>query len=207
MPPLDDKVWFDSKRKFAGICEEVQQHETQNRNVLLLTHFQTTLSILESSLKSASIDFAGFSIADTLLLCSMEHRGRILVGLARSFQVTSPQIHSSTNNSSVDIIVAEHHPTHTKDRMIVETAARLACSPSVCFHTSLDDPMMKLFGGDNLVSLMKRLGAEESTPISHSFVTSAIRNAQEKIEKKAQRDMQTESIEDWFRYNLRDGWS
>jgi len=203
----DDKVWFDSQRKFAGICNEVQQIKTQNRNVLLLTHFQSTLSLLEDALKPSGIDFSTFSIADSPLLCSMEARGRVLVGLARSFQVTSTKIPTSLSDVSFDVIVAEHYPTQTKDRMVVETAERLACSPSVCFHTSLDDPMMKLFGGDNLVSLMKRLGAEESAPISHSLVNSAIRNAQEKIEKKAQRDMQTESIEDWFRYNLRDGWS
>ena len=128
-----------------------------------------------------------------------------MVGIARAFQVTTRHEASSMNNSDIDIIVVEHHPTRTKDTAVLEAAERLACSPSVCFHTALDDPMMKLFGGEKLVSLVKRLGADEAESISHPFVTSAIRNAQQKIEKKAQRDMQTESMEDWFRYNLREG--
>lgn len=62
---------------------------------------------------------------------------------------------------------------------------------------------MKHFGSDQIVTLFKRLGADEAEAISHPFVTSAIRNAQEKIEKKVQRDMPTESMEDWFRFNMR----
>lgn len=38
---------------------------------------------------------------------------------------------------------------------------------------------------------------------SHSLITTAIANAQEKIESGVTQDLQSESIEDWFRYNVR----
>ena len=62
---------------------------------------------------------------------------------------------------------------------------------------------MKHFGSDQLVTLFKSLGADEAEPISHPFVTSAIQNAQEKIESQVQRDVACESMDDWFKFNLK----
>jgi len=89
---------------------------------------------------------------------------------------------------------------------VVEIAERLSCKPQICLHASLDDPLMKYFGSDQIVTLFKRLGMDESEAISHPFVTAAIQNAQEKIEAQVQRDVATESMEDWFRFNLKKSW-
>ena len=62
---------------------------------------------------------------------------------------------------------------------------------------------MRHFGGDKLTSMMKRLGADEDEPISHPFVTNAIQNAPKNIEKQVPKDVQTESMEDWFKFNIR----
>jgi preprotein translocase subunit SecA len=62
--------------------------------------------------------------------------------------------------------------------------------------------LLKHFGGPSLPGLFERLGMAGDSCITHPLVTSAIRNAQAKIEKEVQMDLQTESIEDWFKYNL-----
>jgi hypothetical protein len=49
-------------------------------------------------------------------------------------------------------------------------------------------------------------GRDEADPISNPLVTRAIRGAQVKIETQVPKDLQTESIEDWFRYNLKEEW-
>ena len=199
----DDKVWFDSKRRFAGICADVLSFKSQQQNILLLAHFPTTQSLVQQSLRAASIEFETFSLADSSLLCSMENRGRLLVGLVRALQPSAAEIGSVHSNANLQIIVAEHHPINGKDRRLVATAERLSCKPTICFHASLDDPLMKPFGSDQLVTLFKRLGADEAEAISHRFVTSAIQNAQEKIEAQVQRDVACESMEDWFRFNMK----
>jgi len=199
----DDKVWFNSQRRLAGICADVAAVRAQGQNVLLLTHFQTTLSVLQQALRTAAIEFESFSIADSSRLCSMGAGGKVLMGLVRAFQPTTAQVSSARSQSSLAIVVAEHHPIHGKDRAVVETAERLSCKPSVCFHAALDDPLMKHFGSDKIINLFKRLGIDEAESISHPFVTSAIQNAQEKIEKQVQKDVATESMEDWFRFNMK----
>jgi hypothetical protein len=201
---IDDKVWFDSKRKFSGICAEVAAPKPELQNTLLLAHFPATLSTLEKYLQAAAIEFRQYSTTDDWSLCSID--GRVVIGLATSLQADRSQPGNPLLRK-LQIIVVEHHPIFARDNYVIAVGERLHCQPEVGFHIALDDPLMMLFGGEKLVALMKRIGADESESISHPFVTNAIRNAQHKIEKKVPRDLQAESIEDWVRYNLREGWN
>jgi preprotein translocase subunit SecA len=199
---LDDKVWFDSARKLRGICADVATCRNSQENVLVLAHFPATLAAIQQALRSTSIPFEVFSLPDSSMLCSLS-APKVLVGLVRALHPASAQLRSTPQVAKLQIIVGEHHPISGKDRDVVQTVEKLPCKPAICFHAALDDPLMKHFGSDQIISLMKRMGADENEPISHQLVTRAIRNAQEKIEKHVQRDMQTESMEDWFRFNLR----
>lgn len=199
----DDKVWFDTRRKFAGMCADIKSLTSQSINVLALAHFPSTLNALQQELRASSVVFESFSLADSSLLCSVNASGKVWTGLARAFLPTTSQIGVASQSNSLQIIVAEHHPISAKDRSLIESVDRLTCSASICFHVSLDDPLMKHFAGDKLATMMKRMGADENEPISHRFVTNAIQNAQEKIEEQVPRDVATESMEDWFRFNLR----
>jgi hypothetical protein len=204
MPQVDDKVWFSSQRKFAGICGELAASDPEHPNTLILAHFPTTLSLLESSLRTAGINFRQYSVSDTWNLCSIGER--VVTGLVRSVEADRPELGNPVLRR-LQVMVVEHHPIFGRDRTLLDACDRLQCKPEVSFHIALDEPLMQHFGGQDLVTLLKRLGADESESISHPLVTSAVRNAQKKIEKQTQRDLPTESIEDWFRYNLREGWS
>ena len=198
----DDKVWFDTYHKFAGICAEVSEPKLI-QNTLLLAHFPATLAKLETSLESAAIGFRRYSPSDNGTLCSTD--GRVVTGLVRSFQPGPAQL-GNPFLRTLQIIVAEHHPIYGRDKYVIDTAEGWHCKPAVCFHIGLDDPLMQHFGSDQIVSLFKKLGADEADPISNPLVTRAIRGAQLKIETQVPKDLQAESIEDWFRYNLKKEW-
>jgi preprotein translocase subunit SecA len=195
----DDKVWFNSQRKFAGICADVVSLKAQQQNTLLLAHFPETLSIVQSAFRAATIEF---TLAESSTLYSASRQALLSVGLARGVH-PSAQIGQSSSKDSLEIVVAEHHPVYAKDKGLIDLAERLPCKPRVCFHTSLDEPLMRYFGSEKIISLFKLLGADEAECISHPLVTTAIRSAQQKIEKQVQRDVHTESMEDWFEFNLR----
>jgi hypothetical protein len=196
----DDKVWFDLRYRLAGIANEVKELWA-TENVLVLAHFPATLSAVEMSMRAAGITFQTFSQFDSSTLCSKTTTSRVMVGLVRALQTPSVLTQSST--SELAVIVAEHHPRAKTDLSVIEIVEKLPCRATVHFHTSLDDPLLKHFGGEKLVTLVKRLGMDESECIAHRFVTSAIRNAQENLEQKVSHDLPTESIEDWFKFNLR----
>lgn len=200
----DDRVWFDSRHKLQEICNQVSNSLAEGINILLLSHFQSTLSTLEYLLRDRGIAYQKFNPFDSNRLCSVTSR-TAWVGLARAFQAPNALNEQNAPTEHVQIVIAEHHPRQSKDQAIIEAAAKLGCVSEVCFYFSLDDALLKYFNGESIQKLLKRLGIDESECISHPLVTSAIRGAQEKIEDLVPRDLQAESIEDWFKYNLRDG--
>jgi hypothetical protein len=197
---INDKVWFDLRHRLAGIVSDVKALSSTH-NILVLAHFPATVSAIESSLRAADVTFQTFSMFDSSGLCSTMPTGTVFVGLVRALQ--QPNLMRQPATSSVRIIVAEHHPRANNDQHVIDVAEKLPCDAEVQFHTSLDDPLMMRFGGEKLTSLMKTLGMEESEAVEHRFVTNAIRNAQEKLEQLVPREIPTESIDDWFKFNLR----
>jgi hypothetical protein len=129
----------------------------------------------------------------------------VWVGLASHFQAR-PSAPSSApmeqSRSALRILVAEHHPLASRDEAVLDAARSLACEAQVIHYTSLTDPLLNHFGGDRIRGLMTQMGMEEQECISSPVINRAIRNAQEKIHKQVQREMQTNSPEEWFRFNL-----
>lgn len=128
-------------------------------------------------------------------------QGKVGMGSARAFQIAT-EITSPAAGTPLDILVAEHHPLQSRDQALIDAAAKLACDGQLCFHFSIDDPVMKHFGSDTIKALYERLGIPKDECISHALVTTAICAAQEKIESRVGKDVTTHSGEDWFNYNM-----
>ena len=50
------------------------------------------------------------------------------------------------------------------------------------FYLSLEDDLMRLFGGDRITNMMDSLKIDENMPIENRMLTSSIENAQSKVE-------------------------
>ena len=201
MSQIDDKVWFDGQRKLSGILEYIKFAIAAGSNTLVLSHFPSSLTRLIRLLSDANIQHRSYSTYDAAQLCEASP-GTVWVGLARSFQAPVTLHLSGPNKAPLKILVLEHHPRRSQDQALLDFAARLSCQTEVCFYSSLDDPLLVHFNGDSIQKLFKRMGVDEGECISHHMVTKAIVSAQEKIESEVMKDLQAESIEDWFKYNL-----
>ena len=197
---IDDKVWFDEATKLQQVCNDVAAARLDGRSVLLLSYFEATLSRLSIQLQEKSISHDRFSTLNPGELCASSS-GKVWLGSALAFNV-GPAISPAATGNVLEIIVAEHHPMQSRDQQVVDSAKRLSCAGHLCFHFSLDDPVMKHFGSETIKALYERLGIPKDECISHHLVTRAIRTAQEKIERKVGRDVPTHSAADWFKYNL-----
>ena len=82
------------------------------------------------------------------------------------------------------IIGTERHESRRIDNQLRGRAGRQGDPGSSRFYLSLDDDLMRLFGGDMVYGLMDKLGVEEDMPIEHGMLSSAIARAQEKIETR-----------------------
>ena len=99
------------------------------------------------------------------------------------------------------IFFAEHYPLHSKEQLLFE---KLHLG-TVTVYSSLTEPLFKEFGSDRIIQMMKQLGMKEDEVVEHKMITSSIRNAQEKIEKKMGSEFNASSQADWLKKNFTAG--
>ena len=80
------------------------------------------------------------------------------------------------------IIGTERHDSRRIDNQLRGRAGRQGDPGSSRFYISMDDDLMRLFGGDNLAGMMDKLGMDDTTPIDSGMVTKSLENAQKKVE-------------------------
>ena len=103
--------------------------------------------------------------------------------------------HNALNKT---VLFVEHYPLSVKE---TELLAWLQLKETV-FYSALDEPLFKYFGGEGLVSMIKKLGLSENEAIEHPMITNAIKNAQEKLEKAVPFEHPSQSQAEWFSKNI-----
>ena len=82
------------------------------------------------------------------------------------------------------IIGTERHESRRIDNQLRGRAGRQGDPGETRFYISLDDDLMRLFGGDRITGLMERFDLDEDTPIENKMLTKSIENAQTTVESR-----------------------
>ena len=80
------------------------------------------------------------------------------------------------------IIGTERHESRRIDNQLRGRAGRQGDPGASRFFLSLEDDLMRIFGGDRVQSLMDSLGLDEDVPIENKLITNTIESAQKKLE-------------------------
>ena len=80
------------------------------------------------------------------------------------------------------IIGTERHESRRIDNQLRGRAGRQGDPGASRFFLSLEDDLMRIFGGERVQSLMDSLGLEEDMPIENKLITNTIESAQKKLE-------------------------
>ncbi len=80
------------------------------------------------------------------------------------------------------IIGTERHESRRIDNQLRGRSGRQGDPGMSRFYISLEDDLMRLFGGERITNLMERLNVDENTPIENKMLTNTIEGAQRKIE-------------------------
>ena len=82
------------------------------------------------------------------------------------------------------IIGTERHDSRRIDNQLRGRAGRQGDPGETRFYLSLDDDLMRLFGGDRITHLMDKLDLDEDMPIENKMLTKSIENAQTSVESR-----------------------
>jgi len=80
------------------------------------------------------------------------------------------------------VIGTERHESRRIDNQLRGRSGRQGDAGESRFYVSLQDDLMRIFGGDRVSGLMDRLGYDENLPLEAGLVSKAIENAQKKVE-------------------------
>ncbi len=85
-------------------------------------------------------------------------------------------------NGGLHVIGTERHESRRVDNQLRGRAGRQGDKGSTKFFLSLKDPLMQIFGGDKVSSLMDAFKVEEDMPIESKMLTNSLEGAQKKVE-------------------------
>src|SRR6185369_4899950 len=80
------------------------------------------------------------------------------------------------------IIGTERHESRRIDNQLRGRSGRQGDPGSSRFYLSLEDPLLRIFGGERLSGIMQRLKMPEGEPIEHPIVNRSIAKAQNRVE-------------------------
>jgi preprotein translocase subunit SecA len=82
------------------------------------------------------------------------------------------------------VIGTERHESRRIDNQLRGRSGRQGDPGKSKFFISMDDDLMRLFGGDNIKGIMSRMGMEGGEPIYHPWLNKSIEKAQKKVEER-----------------------
>jgi preprotein translocase subunit SecA len=107
---------------------------------------------------------------------------QVEAAVQRANEICSRDKISVVGLGGLHILGTERHEARRIDNQLRGRAGRQGDPGSSRFFVSLQDDLMKRFGGSSIAGLMDKLGLEEDVPLEHRWVNKAIENAQTKVE-------------------------
>jgi hypothetical protein len=203
----DDVIWITKERKYHGICNKIQREIDTYSIIFVIANFEKTLDGLKRTFNGNGLPYTLYKTSwDTFNFdVSTREKGDKIVIVLSDLVPALREPDTAVSHEAIEkrayIIVAEHYPVPKKDRDILSFAEHLPYFTTVCFHSSLDEPLLKIFCVKGFATTLKNFGLDDTKPVSGPMVTSAINSAQKKIMHIAIADEKVSSMEEWFYYN------
>ena len=197
-----DRVYKNEETKFRAVVGEIEELHKQRRPVLI-----GTVSIEKSEHLRDMLKRHGISCQ---VLNAKEHTKEAEI-IARAGEPGAVTVATNMAGRGVDIVLGgspdgqneaqwqekhnkvvelgglhilgtERHEARRIDNQLRGRAGRQGDPGSSRFYVSLEDDIMRRFGGDRVKGLMEWAGMDENTPIEHRLINRSIRGAQERVE-------------------------
>ena len=186
---LDDAVYKTKKEKYKAVVDEVVKAHEKGQPVLVGTITIETSELLSKMLTKRGIPHkvlnAKFHELEAEIVADAGIHGSVTIATNMAGRGTDIVLGEGVPElGGLHIIGTERHESRRIDNQLRGRCARQGDPGSSKFFLSLEDDLMRLFGSDNISSIMDKLGMEEDEPIEHKLVTRSIESAQKKVEAR-----------------------
>ncbi|MBQ3634852.1 MAG: preprotein translocase subunit SecA [Bacteroidales bacterium] len=184
----NDLIYKTTKEKFNAVIKEIVRLHEEGRPVLVGTTAVDISEKLSLMLKMQGIQHnvlnAKLHQKEAEIVAKAGQRGAVTIATNMAGRGTDIKLTDEVKAlGGLAIIGTERHESRRVDRQLRGRAGRQGDPGSSQFFVSLEDKLMRLFGGEKMIKFMDRFGLQEGEELQNSMLTSSIEKAQRKVEE------------------------
>ncbi|MBP2638242.1 MAG: secA [Firmicutes bacterium] len=186
---LPDVIYKTKRAKYKAVVNEIAELHSKGQPLLVGTTSIAQSEELSAMLKKKGVPHnvlnAKFHEMEAQIVAQAGQAGAVTIATNMAGRGTDIVLGEGVPElGGLRIIGTERHESRRIDNQLRGRAGRQGDPGSSRFYLSLEDDLMRLFGSDNIASIMDKLGMEEDEPIEHALITRSIEQAQKKVEAR-----------------------
>ncbi|MPL67842.1 Protein translocase subunit SecA [bioreactor metagenome] len=184
-----DVILKTKKAKYKAVVQDIADRHAKGQPLLVGTTSIVQSEELSAALKRKGVPHnvlnAKFHEMEAEIVAGAGQPGAVTIATNMAGRGTDIVLGEGVAElGGLHIIGTERHESRRIDNQLRGRSGRQGDPGSTRFYLSLEDDLMRLFGSDNIASIMDKLGMDEDEPIEHKLVTRSIEQAQKKVEAR-----------------------
>ncbi|HWQ70709.1 MAG TPA: preprotein translocase subunit SecA [Desulfitobacteriaceae bacterium] len=186
---LPDVVYRSEKGKFQAVIESIVERHAQGQPVLVGTISIEKSELLSEMLAKQGIEHqvlnAKFHEKEAEIVSGAGQKSMVTIATNMAGRGTDIVLGEGVANlGGLHIIGTERHESRRIDNQLRGRSGRQGDPGSTQFFISLEDDLMRLFGSENIMGIMDRLGMDDSVPVTSKMISRSIETAQRRVESR-----------------------
>lgn len=186
---LPDVIFKTKRGKYRAVVREIERRHATGQPMLIGTTSIEQSEQLSHMLKEAGIVHnvlnAKYHELEAQIVAQAGQKGQVTIATNMAGRGTDIVLGEGVSElGGLAIIGTERHESRRIDNQLRGRAGRQGDPGSSQFFLSLEDDLLRIFGGDNIKKFMEKMGLEEDEEIRSNMVSSAIQKAQKRVEER-----------------------
>jgi preprotein translocase subunit SecA len=184
---LPDRIYKTEEGKFRAVAADVAERHAAGQPVLIGTVSIEKNELMGQVLTQMKIPHqilnAKNNEAEAAIVAGAGQKGAVTLATNIAGRGTDIKLGDGVSAlGGLHIVGTERHESRRIDNQLRGRGGRQGDPGSSQFYVSLEDDLMRIFGGERIAGMMSTLGIDDDTPIENSMVSRSLESAQKKVE-------------------------
>ncbi|NOX66717.1 MAG: preprotein translocase subunit SecA [Chlorobi bacterium] len=184
----EDAIYRTKREKYNAVIEKIKELKAEMRPVLVGTVSVEVSETLSRMLKRQGVQHNVLNAKqhgrEAEIIAFAGQPGAVTIATNMAGRGTDIKLGAGvTDKGGLYILGTGRHESRRIDRQLRGRSGRQGDPGTSKFFISLEDDLMRLFGGDRVTSIMSKLGMEDGEAIEHPMITKSVGRAQKKVEE------------------------
>ena len=185
----NDLIYNTEREKLDAVVKRVKELHAKGQPVLIGTASIEKSEMIDERLKKEKIPHnmlnAKNHAQEAEIIMNAGHKGAVTVATNMAGRGVDIKIDDEVRSlGGLMILGTERHESRRIDNQLRGRSGRQGDPGESQFFLSLDDNLLRIFGGEKIRNIMNRLGVEDGEYIDSKIVTRSVEKAQKKVENQ-----------------------